>query len=155
MKKQLFCLLLIILGISACQEGDYYPPGLYGYQVERLLTEGDTAVWDLVSLYVDGSLTEMNDCSDSLRLQFVQTSDTLVVYQYSSCATSGTLYLGNMTASSSTNSESNEYVFTDSLLFEGGAWDYLIVRDITATSFRFLRPVSAEQWVYYFEKSVE
>lgn len=148
-----YAMSLLVVLFMGCQEEDFYPKGFYGYQVERLLTGGDTAVWDIVNLSVDGTNRELMDCADSIQLHFLQTNDTLVVYEITRCVVPDTVYFGNMTASVSSNSESNQNLFTDSLLFENGAVDYLIVSEITSTSFHFIQRNSGEDWSYSFRKS--
>lgn len=136
MKRAAF--IILILTALACQE-DYYPPGLYGYQVEHLLTGGDTGVWYLSEYQVGGERQPISSCEESLQLHFIEAGDSIAVYEITSCQPPDTVDYGSMSASSAAGSATNEHLFTDSLLFEYGTVNYLIVREISSSRFQFDR----------------
>lgn len=150
------CVVVTLIGLSSCLNEDYYAPAIYGYEVEYLLCGGDTAAWDLVSLTVDGSRRSLSDCSDSIQFAFLNTDgDSILAYQVTTCVIPDSTFLGTMTATVAGDSAVNEYVFTDTLLFEDGTLDYLIVNEATSLYFRCTRYVSGEKWIYDFDRSDE
>ena len=108
-------------------EGDFFPPGLYDYQVERLLTGGDSKVWDLV--------VDSDDCADSMGLYMVLLSDSeddsvaiSSLVPSANCSSMDTIFIGNADASRFID----RLLFTDSLIFENG--DYWLIQSITSSS---------------------
>ena len=134
----LLCLVLVLL---SCTQQDVQDR-LFDYQIERLLSGGDSKVWD----------EEINsiDCQDSVRFLFQlvedQADDSLSISQIttlsSNCANLDTTFIGLADASSF----GDGIAFSDSLIFsDGNVW---IINDLTSQilsintgrnrSFRFL-----------------
>lgn len=131
MKKATLILLTIIA--LACAE-DYYPPGLLGYQVERLLTGGDEKLWYVQRYVVDGADMPVADCQDSVWLYFAvrgsRNNDSLVAYEIRRgprCELYDSLYYGSFYASG------GDEAFRDSLVFEGGALNFAMVQNILSS----------------------
>lgn len=147
MKKWLF-IVWFTLVLAGCEE-DYYPPGLYANQVEWLLTGGSEKTWVLTNLEIEGNNVPLNDCWDSVRVSFQaklasdNSIQSIAAYQLTyrqDCQTFDTTFYGNMYASASPNSP-NKNVFSDSLVFEEGGLDYVLVEAISseAVTWRQLR----------------
>ena len=122
---------LLFVFCFACDK-DFFPEGLYDYQVERLLSGGDTKVWNQV-------ITSDN-CQDSvkliIRLLANAPDDSLSVLRLLSnaaCDGFDTTNLGNADASSSIGA----LIFTDSLNFAGG--DFWIIQSVTSTHLQTLQ----------------
>lgn len=118
--------LFLLIVISAC-DSDFFPEGIYDYQVERLLSSGDEKVW---LMQVDSDL-----CQDSTKLyiQFLASSsdDSLTIFELisnSNCTGFDTTLVGNADASSFDGS----FIFTDSLNFANG--NFWIIKSITSKS---------------------
>lgn len=124
MRGKWWVLLIFLVG---CAE-DNFPGGLYDYQVERLLSGGDSKVWMLVSELENGVASFPSICSDSTRLLITLTSlDSVNIVQLIPniiCDAFDTLKLGNANAS-------GDLLFTDSLRFASG--EYWYVQSITGT----------------------
>ena len=116
-------LLFLLLG---CQQ-DFFPAGLYDYQVERLLSGGASKVWN--------ERVNSTDCADSVRLYITlltsSSGDSVTLSTLtprSDCGGFDTTLIGNANASS----PSDGILFTDSLVFANG--DSWIVESITSSS---------------------
>lgn len=114
--------LLALVG-SACG-GDFFPQGLYDYQVERLLSADSSKVWSQVM--------EMDDCADStwLYIEIIasDSDDSVTISEIvggASCDPDTNL-IGNADASAF----SEELLFTDSLNFDNGT--YWLIEEITS-----------------------
>ncbi len=114
-------------------DSDYFPEGLFDYQVERLLSAGDSLVWNQV--------IDSENCRDSVKLLFEFLSDSrddsVSVFQLlanDECNGFKIEVLGNADASSF----DDELLFTDSLNFaDGRTW---IIRSITANELKINTP---------------
>ncbi len=102
----------------SCVE-DEFPEGIYHYQVERLLSNGDSKTWILASQTNDGVVITPGACQDSIRLQVTQVEDSVGFTRLiptSDCTDFDSNSLGNANASGT-------LLFTDSLLFgDGTIW---------------------------------
>ncbi|MEQ8581069.1 MAG: hypothetical protein RIC30_05180 [Marinoscillum sp.] len=151
MIRQLLLLTICFIALMGCEEETYYPPGLYGHQVERLISGGEEKVWALTGLEVDGQNQNIEGCANAVELHVYEGLTAINVYQVTTCEVPDTLYYGEMTASEAGSSASNEHVFTDSLLFENGAVSYVIVKEVTSLRLKFDRYIggkkSTYQWV--------
>lgn len=118
---------LLLVGFLVSCQNDFLPPGLYDYQVERLLSGGDSKVWIQV--------VNSENCSDSTQIlvEFLSFSanDSLRISELTpkiGCRGFDTLLLGNADASSF----SGQKLFTDSINFANGSpW---IISKITSNS---------------------
>lgn len=116
---------LAIVWAVAC-DTDFFPEGLYHYQVERLLSAGDSAVWEVAP--IEGC--EEASARYAFTLLMDNTEDSLTVYSLqptSDCSGYDIIFLGNADASSLEGG----LVFTDSLLFSDGT--YWILHSLTAS----------------------
>jgi hypothetical protein len=123
MRVKWFVLTLLFLG---CKE-DQFPKGIYDYQVERLLSGGESKVWLLAEEKTEGIVTRPEVCSDSTRLLIAATQlDSIEISRLVpkvDCSGFDTLALGNANTS-------GELVFTDSLIFSTG--EFWIVESISS-----------------------
>lgn len=133
MRGRWFAIFLIFLG---CQS-DFFPSGLYHYQVERLLSGGSSKVWNQV--------INSSNCSDSVKLyvEFVSssTNDSLAFSNLtpnSDCTGFDTTFIGNASASAFDDG----LLFSDSLAFTNG--DFWIVNSITSQNLSITREVVLE-----------
>ena len=137
MKKVILC--LVIVGAVSCQD-DNLPPGFYDHQIVRLLAGGNAPdsmkSWIRTSYSVDGVNMPLDNCTDSVRLLFkiIQLAplDSINCYELtptSGCNLYDTVIYGGMTPSSVDN------FFTDSLLFDGGSLNYILVDQLTSLNF--------------------
>ena len=117
--------LLVLLMICIACNNDFFPEGLYDYQVERLLSGDDSKVWKQV--------LSSGDCQDSVKLVFTfisnTTDDSVLVQRLVSnevCSGFDTTSLGNADASSFNDA----LLFTDSLNFANNA--FWIIRSLTS-----------------------
>jgi hypothetical protein len=151
MKRSLLLWMTFFIAMMGCEDETYYPPGLYGYQVERLISGGEDKVWELAGLEVDGQTQSIEGCANAVELHVYQGTTAIDVYQIITCEVPDTLYYGEMTASEAGSSASNTNVFTDSLLFENGEVNYVIVKEVTSLRLKFDRYIggvkSTYQWV--------
>lgn len=122
-------IFLTFLLLSCTNE--FFPEGLYDYQVERLLSGGSSKTWN--------QQVNSSSCLDSIRLLFdlVASADDSVliseVFRGTSCVPDTTL-IGLADASSNLGG----LVFTDSLNFaNGSSW---IVNDLTSKSLTLITP---------------
>jgi len=107
---------LFVLIFFGCQS-DFIPEGLYDYQVERLLSGGDSKVWFQV--------VNSPNCQDSTKL-FVQLlsnslDDTVAISRLNlsqDCSVVDTLFIGNADASSFEGA----ILFSDTLNFSDGSF---------------------------------
>jgi len=139
---------LMVIGLLACQK-EYFPPGLYGYQVLRLVDGGSGKVWTVQSLEINGESQSMDTCINQYELHATVSKTAVDLYQLNSCNPVDTVYYGAMTATSAGNSGSNKNLFTDSLLFTGGRVNYVIVKYITSQTFDFERVGSGKRYSYH------
>lgn len=117
-------LLFIAVILFACEQ-DFFPIGLYDYQVERLLSGGADKVW----------MQQVNstDCSDSTRLYIelvTGTDDSVRISTLNpmmDCSGFDTVLIGNANASQIEGG----LLFTDSLNFADGS--FWLVDHITST----------------------
>lgn len=128
-------ILAILPTLFSCQEQDI-PVGYYDYQVVRLLASDSAKTWFRIQYAENGQEQPINSCLDSLYTSFVlheDDDDSVYVYEIipqTDCVASDTLLLGLMAASSTDN------IFTDSLNFDRGPVDFMLLESITS---RFLR----------------
>jgi hypothetical protein len=136
MNRLLISVLVGMLILTGCQE-DYFPPGLYGSQVERLLAGTDTLhSWIITDLTINGAHQPLNNCLDSVKVVFLSNTAQTVIEAYdlryrTGCQEYDSIYYGMMKASVTGTDANNKNIFTDSLLFEEGEVDFLIVDEIT------------------------
>lgn len=127
--------LVGFLFLAGCQQ-DYFPPGLYGSQVERLLAgTGTLKTWLISGVTVNGEGQPINDCLDSVKVVFLSNSSQSIIEVYdlrykAGCQEYDSIFYGVMTASTAGTDADNRNLFTDSLLFEGGEVDFLVVDEI-------------------------
>lgn len=134
--------LFITLAVLFGCEDDYYPPGLYGSQVERLLAGDSSKIWLVAELRIDGERQQLEDCEDSVKVVFVSNEantrvDVFDLRYQPGCTEYDTIYYGVLTASTAFGDDQNNNLFTDTLLFEGGEVDYLILEDINPLEARW------------------
>ncbi|MBC6401703.1 MAG: hypothetical protein GDA51_07835 [Ekhidna sp.] len=122
---------LLLVFCFACDR-DFFPKDLYDYQVERLLSGGDTKVWN--------QIIASENCQDSVKLVFSLLSgspnDSVSVSRLLSnaaCDGFDTTRLGNADASSFEDA----LTFTDSLNFSTG--DFWIIQSITSTELSIIQ----------------
>ncbi len=118
--------ILSVFYLLSCAD-DEIPGGLFDYQVERLLSEGDTAQWLLTSQIIDNTRVTPESCNDSTQL-FVRIIDgdsinISFLVPNADCSTFDTTKLGDANAS-------GDILFTDSILFDSG--DYWRIFSITS-----------------------
>lgn len=123
MYARLGTILLIFMVLSCTNE--FFPEGLYDYQVERLLSGGSNKTWN--------QQVNSSDCQDSLRLRIelvASADDSVLISEIiggSSCAPD-TTPIGLADASSFLGG----LRFTDSLNFaDGTSW---IVNEVTSNT---------------------
>lgn len=128
----------ILLFILSCTS-DFFPSGLYDYQVERLLTDGDTKSWFL--------RINSENCQDSVRLIMnlvPSTSNDSVsisrLERWSTCNGFDTTFLGTADASSF----SGALLFTDSLIFNDG--NFWIVQEVTSHDLKL--SIGGQEFLY-------
>ena len=116
--------IAVLLVCLAC-DTDFFPEGLYDYQVERLLSAGERKVWN--------QRISSDNCQDSIKLLFTlipnSLDDSVLVERLTintTCTGFDTTILGNADASSF----SDALLFTDSLNFAGG--EYWIIDRISS-----------------------
>ncbi len=121
-------ILLSFLVFSNCTEEEV-PPGLWHYQVERLLSGGSTKTWTQV---VNSTV-----CTDSVFLLISEVNassadslDISAIVRNAACTSYDTSYVGRANASFPTD---GNILFTDSLIFSDG--DFWIVDRITSEFF--------------------
>ncbi len=131
MKKSIIILLLIGM-LCGCEEEDFYPKGLYGYQVDRLISGGESKLWILTASEIDGQAQAFEDCGDSLKLYVEERTMGIAVYQLNTCNPTDSTFFGYMTSSFKAKGLANQYLFTDSLLFEEGTEDFFLVKEVTS-----------------------
>lgn len=123
--KLLYPLLLVLIFVINCSE-DFTPEGLYGYQVERLLTNDSNKIWTVTRMMVDNSEISMTACADSLFLLLTSDTDSVSVSSLvRDCSTTSeldTTFLGKA------NTSTIGLVFSDSLLFASG--DYWLISNV-------------------------
>ena len=129
-----YLLILCAWLVMSCTN-EFFPEGLYDYQVERLLSNGDSKIWN--------QQVNSNECQDSVRLlvQLVSanTDDSVSISEIlrGTTCTPDTTLIGNADASSFLDG----LLFTDSLNFaDGSTW---MVNDISAKSLTITRPSGA------------
>ena len=129
-----YLLILFVWLVMSCTN-EFFPEGLYDYQVERLLSNGDSKIWN--------QQVNSNECQDSVRLlvQLVSanTDDSVSISEILGgiACTPDTTLIGNADASSFLDG----LLFTDSLNFaDGSTW---MVNDISAKSLTITRPSGA------------
>ncbi|MBV6644104.1 MAG: hypothetical protein KI790_01565 [Cyclobacteriaceae bacterium] len=123
-----FVALLCILTYCSSDE---FPSGLYHYQIERLLSAGDSSTWRLSRLSIDGIGQSLEGCSDTTSLLIVLVTDSVDISSLTplcnGTANYDTLYIGRANAST------DGLLFTDSLNFANGTvW---FPTDITSLQF--------------------
>lgn len=133
--------LIILLLFCAC-DNDFFPKGLYDYQVERLLSNDSSKVWlqrvnaencqDLVRLFVELISEPNNDSLDISEITF------------SANCTPDTSIIGRADASSFDES----LLFTDSLNFANG--DFWIISRITSESLEITSPIGKSSYLSEF-----
>ena len=113
--------------ISGCNDG-FFPEGLYGYQVERLLSAGSEKVWF-------DQTTESGCEGLDLQLHFILAGDSVYVNEIVPECEFGintdTLFYGKASAS-----ESNLY-FTDTLKFTSG--EFWLIDEITTDRLEIIK----------------
>lgn len=129
--------LLIIYFMASCSE-TFVPPGLYDYQVERLITNGDSKSWVLQSLVIDGQNVEVLVCDSTITfLAEVVRTDSLVfleINKRTDCSANDTIFWGAIEASGHVRD-----LFNDTLYFNGGVKpSFGLIESITPASFILL-----------------
>lgn len=128
-----YLLILIVSVFLACEDNDSFPPALYDYQVERLLTGGEEKAWLMTRNVVDGNLLTPETCQDSITLVFkVIEADSITCHELrfdENCSLFDSTFYGAFHASGFEN------IFTDSLVFTGGTKRYMLLDQITSESF--------------------
>lgn len=123
--------MLLVLSAFACSD-DSFPPGLYNYQVERLLSADSSKIWLFVSELNNGTEFRPTTCSDSTHLYITSVApDSIHIARLipkDNCSAFDTLKLGNANAS-------GELLFTDTLSFASG--EYWFLEEITAQKLSF------------------
>ena len=116
---------MFLVWICLACDTNFFPEGLYDYQVERLLSAGDSLVWD--------QTLSSENCQDSVKLLFALLSSTaddsvavLRLVANDQCTGFDTTIIGNADASSF----SDALLFTDSLNFDDGS--YWIIQSVTS-----------------------
>ncbi len=135
--------LLLVLIVLGCQD-DQVPVGFYDYQVERLLSGGDSKTWTLVSTSRGGVVSRPSICTDTLRLQIAVVTDTDSISisrltPTADCSGFTEETLGNANAS-------GDLVFTDSIIFASG--DIWIINEITAKTLSLTTQSQSENWQF-------
>lgn len=118
--------------LCACEEEAFFPNGLYGYQVDRLVSGGDTKLWTLTASEIDGEAQAFENCDDSLKLYVEERTKGIAVYQVNTCNPTDSTFFGYMTSTFIAKGLSDQYLFTDSLLFEEGTEDFFLVKEVTS-----------------------
>ncbi len=136
--RSLYLLALIWIALS-CAE-DEVQTQFYGYQIERLLSEGDTAIWR--PIVISGESLGLEDCEDSVRLMIShlynnlqdRLDDSLEISQLVPLCDNGsgfdTVALGRAKASAEEG-----LFFTDSIRFADGR--YWIITEAFSLTFGF------------------
>lgn len=150
MSRYLSYVLICCAIFWSCEEETYFPPGLYASQVERLLSGDGQKVWHLSELHVDGERQPTSSCSDSLELHFIRSVNVIDTWQLNACASEDSIYYGQMRATNDAGSTTNTNVFTDSLKFEEGVINFLLVKDITSVRFQFIRKQGGLDYLYSY-----
>ncbi|MFY0607008.1 MAG: lipocalin family protein [Cyclobacteriaceae bacterium] len=158
MKKLIYILMACVV-LSACEDEAYYPAGLYGYQVERLLTGGDIATWQITSMSIDGVDQDLSSCNDEIRWVFDQVDDDSIAF-YSltfdaECVFYDTLLMGELNASAELTEDDEELLFTDSLILDntGTLNDrFMIVTEITSSNLRVIYTLSNKAYIARLKK---
>ena len=134
-----FRAIWLFLLLTAC-DNDFFPAGIYDYQVERLLTAGDSKVWSQV--------ISSQSCQDSVQLflELVSSSsdDSVAIseiFRGPSCDPDTNL-IGNADASSFEGA----IIFTDSLNLSDG--DFWIIEEITSNILRVRRGGEVLNYVF-------
>ena len=126
----MFVLLAWLL--IACST-DEFSNRFFDFQVERLLSGGDTAIWSPISAFSDGQQLSMT-CVDSVRLLIAMNDDSLTVARLiPQCPFEerfDTLALGRAFASSESQ------VFTDSIIFTESQ-NFWLISSVFSLSFAF------------------
>lgn len=140
-----------VFGVLLACEETFVPPGLYGYQVERLLASDTTKTWLVASWEIDGVVQPNTACADSIwvHFQYTGTSRLLNVYELRKqpdCYLYDTTYYGVMQASVA--ADTRIPAFTDSLVFEDGELSYLLLDEITSVRAVWRRQVGAAVHTY-------
>ncbi|WP_420318341.1 hypothetical protein [Ekhidna sp.] len=115
-----FLVIFIFLLVSSCSD-ENLPPGLYDYQVERLLTNDSSKLWIQV--------INSQECSDSIKMLIESQNDSLDIFNISptlACDFLDTAFLGRANASQREGS----ILFDDSIVFSNG--NYWIIDEITS-----------------------
>ncbi len=126
--------------LFGCQD-DQFQQGLYNYQVERLLSGGDSKTWTLVSTNNDGVVSNPALCSDTLRLLIsTAATDSIHVARLTpeiDCIAFVSEDLGKANAS-------GNLAFTDSIIFDSG--EVWIITEITSENLSFTTRLQSESW---------
>ncbi len=131
-RNRLAAIIGTVLFLS-CQE-DTFPNGIYGYQVERLLSSGTAKTWNLSSRTIGGQVSRPAVCLDSVNLLIESVTDSISVARLiprAGCMGFDTVQVGKANASFIPSG----LVFTDSLNFASG--DFWLVQEITQTKFTY------------------
>lgn len=114
----------------ACTD-DAISDNFFGYQVERLISTGDTALWEPIAITLNGE-SQLTRCEDSVYFQFILgEDDSLSVLELvPHCQSSNGLFdtLSEAIGRASVDDE----VFTDSIVFADGG--FLIINEIFSSS---------------------
>ncbi len=138
--KNVWIISLLIISLASCSEETYYPSGLYGYQVEQLLTGGGKKHWFVQSQSIDGETQAANTCQDSVwRVFEMIKEDSISAYNLTfdaSCTLYDTAFLGQMIASGGTD------LFNDTiyLLQSNGRENYMLVDHISSKNLNLHYP---------------
>ena len=123
------CFLCLLIFIFSCS--DDFQRRYYDYQVERLLTSGDSAIWTPTSILLNGNQL-LGTCQDSVLFMIeLNSNDSLQLTRLRPTCLGDFLY----TASGSEKGKASQdaQIFTDSILFANG--NYWLVNSVFSRSF--------------------
>jgi hypothetical protein len=129
MRNKISVLIVLIWLIIAGCGNDFFPDGLYGYQVERLLSNDTSKLW------------QSQQDPKANYLLFELDSDSLTVSELGQDP-SDTFLLGRAKVSS------KDLLFTDSLLFADNT--YWIISEITSQYLTTFNRSTAKRYVPWF-----
>ena len=108
---------ILILAIWSCGD-DEIQTQFYGYQIERLLSSGDTAVWIPISVSGEGQM--LSSCADSVHLFIRQDGDSLDIRDLTPRCDGSMMFDTGEVRMAKASVE--DIFFTDSLLFADGTF---------------------------------